>query len=351
MAVEGDATLHELLPFLACMREQVPVEIQSSAAVGVEALLTPVVRVGREGVPVERATTAMIAAQASRIVELAPARIYELLTPALCGKYPHMALQWLRDTGMLAVLLPELDATVAFSQEAGRRHKDVWEHTKAVTWQAVPRPAVRWAAVLHDIGKVTTRRYLPGGKVTFHGHAEEGVRMFQRGPARRIGFPLDVRDRVAKLILFHLRAGQYDESWTDSAVRRFAKDMEPWLTDLLDLSRADVTSRRPGKRQRCLASISELAQRIRELAAEDAREEPLPAGLGNLLMQALGLSPGKHIGELRDRLASLHANGEIAGGQSADYYLEIVRERGLLEGIEIVTPRLRSREAGAQGSS
>ena len=71
-------------------------------------------------------------------------------------------------------MLPELDATVDFSQEAGRRHKDVWEHTKQVVLQSVPSPIVRWAALLHDIGKVRTRVMLPDGKVTFHRHAEVG---------------------------------------------------------------------------------------------------------------------------------------------------------------------------------
>ncbi len=248
-------------------------------------------------------------------------------------------MQWLRDAGLLVHLMPELDATVAFSQEGGRRHKDVWEHTKAVVRQAVPRPAVRWAAVLHDIGKVPTRRFVGPGKVTFHGHAEEGVRMFRRGPAKRIGFPEELRERIELLILYHLRGGQYDAGWTDSAVRRFAHEMGPVLTDLLDLSRADVTSKRPGKRQRCLTLISELARRIREIEEQDARVPPLPPGLGNLLMTALGLPPGKHIGALREHLEQLCSAGEIEARQEPGYYVEVVRSRGLAEGLQVVVPR------------
>ena len=75
--------------------------------------------------------------------------------------------------------LPELEATVDFSQEAGRKHKDVWEHTKQVVRQSVPRPAVRWAALLHDIGKVPTRTFTPDGGVHFHRHSEVGARMFE----------------------------------------------------------------------------------------------------------------------------------------------------------------------------
>lgn len=294
-------------------------------------LLLPAVQAGQTGEIPDNALTAQIASHAAVVAAIDPAEAYERLTPAFCGRYPEIAMQWLRDAGLLVHLLPELDATVAFSQEAGRRHKDVWEHTKAVVRQSVPRPVVRWAAVLHDIGKVPTRRFVGPGKVTFHGHAEEGVRMFRRGPAKRIGFPPDVRERVELLILYHLRPGQYDPSWTDSAVRRFALDMGPILTDLLDLSRADVTSKRPGKRQQCLSMISELGRRIRELQEQDAKLPPLPSGVGDALIAGLGLQPGKQIGVLRQKLAALAESGEIEARREPEYYVEIVKSRGLLD--------------------
>jgi poly(A) polymerase len=283
--------------------------------------------------------SAQISARAADVLGVSPRRVYELLTPGLCGRHPHQMLQWLRDTGLLAHLLPELEATVTFAQEGERRHKDVWEHTKTVVRQAVPRSAVRWGAALHDIGKVTTRRFVGGGKVTFHGHAEEGVRMFRRGVIHRIEFPDAERELIEELIRHHLRAGQFDGSWTDSAVRRFHREMEPFLRDLLDLSRADVTSQRPGKRMRCLKMIRELEERIDRLATEDAAPRPLPPGLGNELMTGLKLPPGKHLAELRDRLAALCEAGEIEGGREASYYVDAVRERNLLEGIELRPPR------------
>ena len=126
----------------------------------------------------------------------------------------------------------ELAATVDFSQESGRRHKDVWEHTKQVVWQAERRPAVRWAALLHDIGKVKTRSITPDGKVCFHRHSEVGARLFE-DVSRRLGFDGPTRRTLRFLILHHLRPNQYVESWTDSAVRRFAHEMGPVLTDLL----------------------------------------------------------------------------------------------------------------------
>ena len=305
---------------------------------GPEALLEPASRIGATGELPDAALTQRIAEHAAGVREIDPARVYELLTPALCGRHPHTLLQWLCDAGLLAHLLPELEATVAFSQEGGRRHKDVWDHTKTVVRQSVPRPVVRWAAALHDIGKVTTRRFLEGGKVTFHGHAEEGVRMFRRGVVRRIGFPEPERARVEILILHHLRAGQYEPSWTDSAVRRFHREMEPFLVDLLDLSRADVTSRRPGKRQRCLRGIAALSERIDALAAA-VKPKPLPAGLGKVLMTGLSLPPGRHIGVLREKLEALYERGDLEGGRDSDYYLDVVRERGLMDGVALEPPR------------
>jgi poly(A) polymerase len=299
-------------------------------AMSLAQLLAPAIHAGRDGTMPSAAEREAIAAEVAGAPAClsAPDELYTLLSAVICGRRPDAGMQALHDTGVLAAVLPELEATVDFSQEAGRRHKDVWEHTKTVVWQAVPKPTVRWAALLHDIGKVPTRRFVEGGGVTFHGHAEVGLRMFRRGPARRIGFPEPEREAIGELIRFHLRPGQYESSWTDAAVRRFAREVAPHLGDLLNLSRADITSRRPGKRKRCLYRISELAQRIRALEAEDARPKPLPSGLGHALMSAFGLGPGREIGQLRARLEALYAAGEIEGGREPEYYVDALRRGG-----------------------
>ncbi len=301
--------------------------------------LEPLAYIARERTYPPRAVTEACFRAAPMVGALSPVDRYQLLTPALCSKVPHLVLQWLANTGILEHVLPELAATIGFLQEGDRRHKDVWEHTKQVVWQAVPRPAVRWAAVLHDIGKVKTRRFLPGDKVTFHGHAEVGMRMFQRGTVKRIAFPPEIEHAVGELILFHLRPGQYDESWTDAAVRRFARETQHVLTDLLDLSRADITTRRPGKRKAQLFVIAELNQRIKALQAEDEVPKPLPPGLGKNLMDALALPPGKHIGQLREQLEALVQARELEGGREPAYYVDEAKRRGLVEGLTIVPPR------------
>src|SRR6185295_10529431 len=168
---------------------------------------------------------------APEVAALPAARLRAAIESILLAPQLGEGLQWLHRAGVLGLVLPEVDATVDFSQEAGRRHKDVWEHTKQVVVQAPPKPLVRWSALLHDIGKVPTRVMLPDGKVTFHRHAEVGARMFDT-VSRRLGFEREDRQRIRFLILHHLRANAYDPNWTDAAVRRFDHEMGPCLDDL-----------------------------------------------------------------------------------------------------------------------
>ena len=208
------------------------------------------------------------------------------------------------------------------------RHKDVWKHTKQVVRQAVPRLEVRWAALLHDIGKVKTRSISPEGRGPLL-RPRRGRRphVRQDGPPRPA---LRRRDDAFKgsvrfLILHHLRASQYDASWTDSAVRRFAKEMGGALDDLLALSRADITTKRPEKKRKGLRQISDLAERVRMLAEQDAVVPPLPSGIGDEMMKAFGLPPSRRIGELKKALEACVDQGEVASHQPAEAYIAFLR--------------------------
>jgi poly(A) polymerase len=292
---------------------------------GPSGLLDLAIAVAREGTlpPTEIAAAARAAAPLA--VELPPDRVRAALEAILMGKSLDVGLQWMHEAGLLGVVLPELEATVEFSQEAGRRHKDVWEHTKQVVRQTVPHPLTRWAALLHDIGKVKTRVILPDGKVTFHGHAEVGARMFDP-IAKRLAFGKPDRSKIRFLILHHLRANAYEPAWTDAAVRRFDHEMGEHLDDLLDLSRADVTSRRPGRRQEAASNIHALKERILAIRTLDARVPPLPPGLGNAIMEAFALPPSKRIGELRQLCEAAVERGELEERRDAAYYLDYLRK-------------------------
>jgi poly(A) polymerase len=207
------------------------------------------------------------------------------------------------------------------------RHKDVWKHTKQVVWQSVPRLEVRWGALLHDIGKPKTRSIAPNGEVHFFGHSEVGAAMFRKRVAKRLGFTGELYERIHFLILYHLRASQYDGSWTDSAVRRFGREMGDGLTDLLDLSRADITTKRPERKKRGLRQISELSSRIQKLEHEASKLPPLSKGIGNAMMQHFGLGPSRRIGELKALLETEIAEERLEARREDAYYLAWLDER------------------------
>jgi poly(A) polymerase len=285
--------------------------------------------VARSGKVPSATVVRALSAEVQRLERVPANTLREGLEAALCATHPHLALQWLHDTGALAKILPELEATVDFSQESGRKHKDVWEHTKQVVRQSVPRAAVRWGALLHDIGKVPTRTFLADGRVHFHGHAEVGARMFEP-VARRFAFERSAKQKIRFLILHHLRANQYSDSWSDSAVRRFDREMAEHLEDLLDLSRADITSRRPGRRQELLRQIHQLAVRIEKLRELDAKQPPLPTGLGTAISERFGIPPSRRIGDLKQALEEACERGELEERRDDDYYLDWLARSGLI---------------------
>jgi poly(A) polymerase len=227
----------------------------------------------------------------------------------------------------LGSILPEVSALVDFG-DGEWRHKDVWKHTKQVVLQAEPKVDLRWAAMLHDIGKVRTRSISPDGEVHFFGHAEVGARMFDK-IERRVGLfrnEESLRVTVRFLILHHLRANQYERSWTDSAVRRFAKDLGSELQNLLCLARADITTKRPEKKRRGLQQIDELAKRIAELAEQDAIVPPLPSGIGNLIMETFRIPPSKLIGNVKVALEQAVDSGDLPSHQPSEFYVEYLKE-------------------------
>jgi poly(A) polymerase len=260
-----------------------------------------------------------------------PIDVRAKLDRLVMGEDPELGLDVLLDSGVLGVVFPEVHAMVGFG-DGEWRHKDVWKHTKQVVRQAVPRLEVRWASLFHDIGKVKTRSIDAHGKVHFLGHAEVGTRMFDRLEKRLGMFAPEpaLKDTVRFLILHHLRANQYDPSWTDSAVRRFARELGAHLDDLLCLARADITTKRPEKKRKGLNQIEELAARIRQLAADDAKLPPLPSGIGDEVMKAFGIPPSRKIGDIKKVLEDAIARGDIDERLPCEAYVDFIgknRER------------------------
>lgn len=258
---------------------------------------------------------------------LAPLDRRRLLDRVILGTHADEGLDSLLATGVLGVLLPEVKAMVGFG-DGEWRHKDVWKHTKQVVTQSAGKLEVRYAALFHDIGKVKTRSISASGEVHFFGHAEVGARMFERMERREQLFAADesLRAEVHFLVLHHLRASQYDGSWTDSAVRRFTREIGPYLDDLLCLSQADITTKRPEKKRRGISMIHQLSERINYLVEQDSYEPPLPKGVGDALMRAFGLPPSRKIGEVKRALEAAVEAGELEGYQESEYYVAFVSE-------------------------
>ena len=203
---------------------------------------------------------------------------------------------------------------------------------------------MRWAALLHDIGKVPTRTFTNDG-VHFHGHAEVGARMFDKIHPR-FQFARDERQTIRFLVKHHLRTNQYGDQWTDSAVRRFHREMAAHMTDLLDLSRADITSKRPGRRRALLEQISALADRVEKLAEADAKLPPLPGGVGNAIMTAFELAPSRLIGDLKRTLEQAIERGELEPRREDAYYVAYLARQNLVPGA---TPEKVAELAAAGG--
>jgi poly(A) polymerase len=247
------------------------------------------------------------------------------LTHLLIGQRPSEGLHWLSQTGLLPLVLPEAAALINFHRSSRHHHKDVWDHTRQVVRQAVPRPTVRWAALLHDIGKVHTRSYGPKRTVHFLLHDELGAQMTE-GVMTRLRFPAAQAQRIEALVRLHLRANFYVPQWSDAAIRRFVNEAGESLEELLLLSRADITSKRPGKRRAALHTLNELQTRIEAVQTADALRKPrVPKGLGKLIITELGVKPGPKVGELRAACDAAARDGRLPPEPSMDECLAFLR--------------------------
>ncbi len=259
---------------------------------------------------------AAAAALAPAILTVSHERWLMEMNKLLAGRWAAEALEFLAATGLLAQILPEVAALAGLDHEAAHRHKALWAHTRQVVAQAAARPAVRWAALLHDAGKAHTRTVDERGRVHFFGHEAVGADMVDL-IAGRFRFDRALRERVRFLVLHHQRPNQYVPDWTDAAIRRFGRDVGPHLEDLLALSRADVTSQRPGVRADGLRRVDELAARLQELAEREGQGPLLPKGLGRAIMERFGLPEGPGVGSLKARLERAVLDGALP--RYADY--------------------------------
>ncbi len=242
----------------------------------------------------------------------------EQLSAVLSEEDPTEGLWQLVDSGWADEHLPELPA-LRLEQDPIHRHKDVLTHTIVVTSQSPSRLRVRLAALFHDVGKPRTRSYEHGG-VTFRHHEVVGARM-TRKRMPRLGYQKDITDDVSQLVFLSGRFKGYADGWSDSAVRRYARDGGALLGDLNDLVRSDCTSRNPRRVAALHEALDDLERRIAELAREEAVKAERPEVDGDRVIAHLGIEPGPVV------------------GQALKFLLELKRAEGDL-GEEVVLQRL-----------
>jgi poly(A) polymerase len=273
------------------------------------------------GMKPEPELTEVVRELAGEILTVSRERWLLEMNKILVGGAVEDGLAFLVATGVMAHLWPAGQAMVEFRADQGRyHHKALWPHTLGVVSQAPARVAVRWAALLHDAGKVTTRSVDANDEVHFFGHEMVGTAIVDE-VARRFRFDRALHQQVRRLVLMHQRPALYDKTWTDGAVRRLIRDAGDALEDLLDLSRADVTSHRPGIREGVLARLAELQARAAGLIDKDGQAPLLPKGIGQAIMARYGIEAGPRVGKMKGRLEQAVLDGELPRDGAATEYL------------------------------
>jgi poly(A) polymerase len=251
---------------------------------------------------------------ASRLEIVSAERIRDELVKLVCSPYPRRGLALLVQTGLADLVLPELPA-LALERDEHHRHKDVYEHTLTVLEQAIgledrlpgggPDFIARFAALMHDVGKPRTRRFVGDGTVTFHHHDVVGAKM-TRKRMKALRFSNDQIDAVSQLVEQHLRFHGYGTGeWTDSAVRRYVRDAGDQLERLHILTRADCTTRNRRKAELLRRTYDDLEARIERLSEQEELASVRPDLDGNQIMEILGIPPGRDVGAAYNFLLEL----------------------------------------------
>jgi poly(A) polymerase len=278
---------------------------------------------------------AAVVAMAERIGIVSAERVQAELTKLLLADQPRPGLEALVDTGLADHVLPELPA-LRLEIDEHHRHKDVYQHTLTVLDQAiaqetgpdgaVPGPdlVLRLASLMHDVGKPATRRFEPGGGVSFHHHEVVGAKLTARR-LRALKYEKHVIKDVSRLVELHLRFHGYGDpstgagpAWTDSAVRRYVTDAGPLLERLHRLTRADSTTRNRRKAQRLADSYTDLEQRITALRAQEELDAIRPDLDGTQIMAILGIPAGPAVGKAYKHLLALRMEHGPLGAERAE---------------------------------
>jgi len=265
-----------------------------------------------------------------RLEIISQERITDEFLKILSSPKPSTGLKLLYDSGIMEIIFPEIANLAGVDQRNDYHHKDVFLHTCEVVDNISSKTEniwLRFAALVHDIAKPQTKRFVEGTGWTFHGHEELGARMM-KSLFRRMKFPFNKLHYVENLIRLHLRpiALAKDEV-TDSAVRRLIVSADENLEDLIALCRADITSKNPNKVSKYLQNYNNVMQKVIDVKEKDeltAFQSPVK---GETIMKVCNLKPSKKVGEIKKAIEDAILDGKIGNNYEEAYeYLLVIKD-------------------------
>lgn len=287
------------------------------------------------GFNINENTFEAITKNAERIKIVSNERISDELNKTLLADNPGYGLKLMHECGLLKIILPELEELKGVETIEGLSHKDNMYHTIQVLDNIsayTDNLWLRWAAIMHDIGKNKTKKFIENEGWTFHGHEIVGANMVF-SIFKRLRLPLDHKLKyVQKLVRLHLRPmALVNEIVTDSAVRRLLFDAGDDIDDLMILAKADITSKNNDKIATFKENYNLVIQKLKEVEEKDKLRNWQPPVGGEFIMKTFGLEPGRSVGIIKTEIREAILDGIIENNfeSALDYMIIIGRKLGL----------------------